>query len=119
MGLLDNIIKRFSYDYCKECKRDMEVIKLKIYSLPLNCSCKLDFGTKFEVFETKAELINEISEIPTGFLGAYAKIYRCDNCFKQKEAFEIFLPVRGQIVPKLNIEVEEGKLNKLKDFKET
>lgn len=118
MGFIEKFLRRFSYDYCKECKKDMTERTKKLYFVPLNASTELALDTKFDFFEENAVPINDISEIPTGYHGGYAKMYQCGGCGKQAEAFEVFLPVRDKQVPKLNIEVHDGRLRNLKTFED-
>lgn len=116
MGLFDKLFRKFSYVYCKECKKDMREIRSKLYFVPLNASTEIPLDIKFDFFEQNAVPVEELLEIPTGFHGGYAKVYRCESCSKQSQAFEVFLPVRGQIVPKRNIEVHDNRLKNLKDY---
>ncbi|MFI3116266.1 MAG: hypothetical protein R3Y12_09030 [Clostridia bacterium] len=114
----ERMLRKFSYDYCNDCKKDMTERTKKLYFVPLNASTEFEIGMKFDYFEQNAVPINDLSEIPTGFHGGYAKMYQCGDCGKQTEAFEVFLPVRGQEIAKLSIQVLDGRLQNLKTFED-
>lgn len=115
-SLAKKLLKKFSYDYCNECKKDMDETVSKLYFVPLNASAEIPMDMKFDYFEQKAVPINDITEIPTNFHGAYAKIYRCGSCGKTNGAFEVFLPVRDQTIEIRNFQVEGNRLRNLEGF---
>lgn len=90
MDFINNFLKRFSYDYCKDCNQEMEERTKSLYALPMNRATDGNFDTKIDYFAKNAIAINDTYQIPSGYNGAYVKLYQCGSCGKQVECLEIF-----------------------------
>ncbi len=116
MGFFENLLRKFEFDYCNLCKRDMEVIKKKLYFLPMIVGQTLNSKDVEEYLIKNAIPVNSKKDIPTGHYACGIRINRCSQCGKVVESAELFLPVNDKEITERYYLFEQGTVSKLKDF---
>ncbi len=116
MGLLDKLLRKVSFDYCKNCKKDMDIIKKKLYVLPMYVGQTLKPENAESYLIQNASPVESKQEIPKGQYACGLRVHRCSSCGKIAESVELFLPVNGKEMTERYFLFEPGTIYKFKDF---
>ena len=112
MGLLNKLLKKHRFDYCKPCKKIMEEDKKQLFFIPVFQGNKLP-ENDVNYFLKNLIPVNNKSEIPLGYYACGGKKLVCDNCLKSVVSLEVFLPVRDQELFECYYSFDDGALNHL------
>lgn len=94
MGLWENIVRRNQPNWCRKCKRELEVSGRRLFALPRVSVGRYMEHTDPEFYEENLYLVDRKEDIPPGMYACRAVQYRCPGCGKRVTVLNPFLPVR-------------------------
>ena len=94
MGLFRKMREVFHDDWCSQCTAEMEVIRRKLYAMPMTVGHYVAHPEP-EYYRQNLTPVSKKADIPTGQYACGIIAYRCPSCGHRAVKLDIFLPVRG------------------------
>lgn len=111
MGLFDKLLARFQDNWCRDCKCEMEKVRMQLFALP-----NMTVGHYVEhkgpaYYKRELRTVDKKADIPPGMYACGATQYRCPECGRRVTVMDPFLPVRDEEKHEGNVVFQNGELD--------
>lgn len=111
MGLIDKWLRKYQYDWCRDCKRGMEKARKQLFALPGMMVGHYVEHKDAAYYKRALRIVEKKADIPPGMYACGAIQYRCPECGKKVTVLDPFLPVRDEEKHEGNVIFEQGELD--------
>lgn len=111
MGLLDKWLRKYQDDWCRGCRREMEIAHKQLFALPNMNVGHYTEHTDPEYYEESLYIVDQKADIPAGMYACCVIQYRCPECGKRVTVLDPFLPVRDEEKHEGTIVFRNGELD--------
>lgn len=96
MGLFSRMLARLQDNWCRDCKREMEEARRRLFALPNQTVGHYVEHTDPGYYMEELWTVDSKGDIPPGMYACGAIQYRCPQCGRRITVLDPFLPVRDK-----------------------